>query len=96
MPYKVGPLAQVNRYELYDYVHLLDAYTTSIAYKRTYFLGVLRRDISPGNMLITDDPEFDGGLLIDWDLSKVKGSDNEQTGTLRRSRSVRAMFEVLF
>ncbi|KAH9042415.1 hypothetical protein EDB84DRAFT_1252947, partial [Lactarius hengduanensis] len=30
-------------------------------------------DISSGsNVLITDDPTFDSGLLIDWDMCKVK------------------------
>jgi RIO-like serine/threonine protein kinase len=32
-----------------------------------YAAGVLHRDFSPGNIIITSDGK---GLLIDWDLSK--------------------------
>ncbi|KAH9039165.1 hypothetical protein EDB85DRAFT_1859941, partial [Lactarius pseudohatsudake] len=53
--------------------HLLDNDIISLAYKEAYHLGVLHRDISSGsNVLITDDPTFDSGLLIDWDMCKVK------------------------
>ena len=41
-----------------------------VAHKSTYNCGILHRDISPGNVLITLDNNFDGGLLIDWDLCK--------------------------
>jgi hypothetical protein len=36
-------------------ISFLDADTTSIAHKGAYLLGVLHRDISPANILITDD-----------------------------------------
>jgi serine/threonine protein kinase len=32
-----------------------------------YAAGILHRDFSPGNIIITSDGK---GLLIDWDLSK--------------------------
>ena len=41
-----------------------------IAHKSAYNCGILHCDISPGNVLITSDNNFDGGLLIDWDLCK--------------------------
>jgi serine/threonine protein kinase len=43
---------------------------TPVAHESAYKCGILHRDISPGNILITSDNNFDGGLLIDWDLCK--------------------------
>ncbi|KAI0245684.1 hypothetical protein BJV78DRAFT_1137314 [Lactifluus subvellereus] len=58
-----------------------------IAHKDAYLHGVLHRDISLGNILITDDPAFDGGLLIDWDLCNVRNG-TEETSDHRPSRTV--------
>jgi serine/threonine protein kinase len=47
---------------------LMDDVTT-IAHEAAYTrCGILHRDISPSNILISDN--YDGGLLIDWDLCK--------------------------
>jgi serine/threonine protein kinase len=47
---------------------LMDDVTT-IAHEAAYTrCGILHRDISPSNILISDN--VDGGLLIDWDLCK--------------------------
>ena len=43
----------------------------SVVHRDAYLQGFLHRDISPGNILITEDPRFDGGMLIDWDLYKT-------------------------
>ena len=53
---------------------------TPIAYKFAYDYGILHCDISPGNILITSDDNFAGGLLIDWDLCK---DINSQVGGQR-------------
>ena len=37
----------------------------SVAHRDAYFQGFLHRDISPGNILITKDNRFEGGMLID-------------------------------
>ncbi|GJJ09173.1 hypothetical protein Clacol_003395 [Clathrus columnatus] len=52
------------------------------AHRAAYFdAGILHRDISPGNIMIYNN----GGLLIDWDLSKSTSDDcgqgSERTGT---------------
>ncbi|KAF8503830.1 hypothetical protein F5888DRAFT_1606886, partial [Russula emetica] len=54
-------------------------------------------DISPGNILIACDNELDhndpheskiqGGLLIDWDLSKVIDRDDEHSGSTARQQT---------
>jgi len=38
---------------------------TPVAYKPTYKCGILHYDISPRNILITSDSNFEGHLLID-------------------------------
>ncbi|KAF8498954.1 hypothetical protein F5888DRAFT_1633507 [Russula emetica] len=45
-------------------------YAALTAYESAHNCGILHRDISPGNILITSDKTFEGGLLIDWDLCK--------------------------
>ena len=54
-------------------VYLTDLHTP-VAHKSTYKCGILHCDISPGNILITPGNNFDGGLLIDWDLCKDMNS----------------------
>ena len=58
----------------------------NIAHKEAYeSAGILHRDISAGNILITDDGH---GLLIDWDISKrVEDLDK---GARQSERSVRS------
>ncbi|KAI9442014.1 hypothetical protein BJY52DRAFT_1229263 [Lactarius psammicola] len=47
--------------------------------------SILHRDISPNNILLTDCPDFGGGLLIDWDLCKIVDPDDPSSGGARRS-----------
>jgi serine/threonine protein kinase len=42
-----------------------------VAHKGAYLQGILHRDISLNNILITENPSFEGGMLIDWDLCKT-------------------------
>ncbi|KAI9442083.1 hypothetical protein BJY52DRAFT_1089943, partial [Lactarius psammicola] len=56
-----------------------------VAHKEAYFQGVLHRDISSGNILITDDKAFDGGLLIDWDQCRVNDGEEGEKGHRRSS-----------
>ncbi|KAI9449786.1 hypothetical protein BJY52DRAFT_1126444 [Lactarius psammicola] len=42
--------------------------------------NILHRDISPNNILLTDCPDFGGGLLIDWDLCKIVDPDDPSSG----------------
>ncbi|KAI0253866.1 hypothetical protein BJV78DRAFT_1122546, partial [Lactifluus subvellereus] len=72
-----------NSHELVCTIHA-DIY--SVAHKEAYLHGVLHRDISFGNILITDNAAFDGGLLIDWDLCKVRNGI-EETRDHRPSRT---------
>ena len=64
---------------------VIDTEPICIAHKKAYHLGVLHRDISPSNILITKEEGFEGGLLIDWDMCKLKehegrmDSDNRLT-----------------
>ncbi len=70
-----------------------------IAHKVTHnSVGILHQDISPGNILIfsadelcnSKDPHnstINGGMLIDWDLSKPFGS-GEQGGTCQHAHMV--------
>jgi serine/threonine protein kinase len=61
-----------------------------LAHKEAYRADVIHRDISPGNILITEDGH---GLLIDWDLckrvSKLEAGalQNERTASLSRPSS---------
>jgi serine/threonine protein kinase len=70
--------------------------THIVAHEAAYKIGILHRDISPGNILIvgqeelddSDDPrklEIKGGMLIDWDLSTVvngNGTARQYTRTV--------------
>ena len=47
---------------------------------------ILHRDVSAGNILITDDGS---GILIDWDLSKV--TPEVEAKPRRHSRTVRSL-----
>ncbi|KAI9431449.1 hypothetical protein BJY52DRAFT_1232129, partial [Lactarius psammicola] len=47
--------------------------------------SILHCDISPNNILLTDCPDFGGGLLIDWDLCKIVDPDDPSSGGARRS-----------
>jgi hypothetical protein len=58
-----------------------------VAHESAYKCGILHRDISPGNVLITSDNKFDGGLLIDWDLCKDINSQLDRP--CRAARTVR-------
>jgi RIO-like serine/threonine protein kinase len=51
----------------------------ALALADAYEAGILHRDFSPGNVIITDDGT---GRLIDWDLSKPK---NTKQATPRRA-----------
>ena len=55
--------------------------THLIAHEAAFDAGVLHRDISAGNIMIVDDdePNIRGGMLIDWDLSKVIDPDESNT-----------------
>jgi serine/threonine protein kinase len=64
---------------------LMDDVTT-IAHEAAYTrCGILHRDISPSNILISDN--VDGGLLIDWDLCKNVNSTEHKAR--RAARTVR-------
>jgi len=60
----------------------------SVAHKEAYLQGFLHRDISPDNILITENPDFEGGMLIDWDLCKAKIGAEEDGAIHRQSRTV--------
>jgi serine/threonine protein kinase len=56
----------------------LRSLTRIIAHEAAYEAGILHRDISAGNILIvgkeelnSEDLNIEGGMLIDWDLSKI-------------------------
>jgi hypothetical protein len=79
-------------------VHLPNL-THIVAHEAAYGAGVLHRDISPGNILIFGEGErgdsddenelrIDGGMLIDWDLSKVDCKNDKHSTTRRHARTV--------
>ena len=66
-----------------------------LAHKCAYWTcGILHRDISPNNILLMNCPDFDGGLLIDWDLckkvdpQKLAGGARQFTCTVLSFRSI--------
>ena len=63
-----------------------------VAHKGAYLQGILHRDISPNNILITENPSYEGGMLIDWDLCKTSFGAEEPGATHRHSRTVRGVF----
>jgi serine/threonine protein kinase len=63
---------------------------TPVAHESAYRLGILHHDISPGNILITSDKNFNGGLLIDWDL--CKDMDSQVNRPCRAARTVRVKY----
>jgi hypothetical protein len=70
--------ALIGKFVLGRVVVYLSESCTPIAHQSTYNCGILHHDISPGNILITSDKRFDGGLLIDWDLSKDINSQMDE------------------
>ncbi|KAI9430286.1 hypothetical protein H4582DRAFT_2087211 [Lactarius indigo] len=46
---------------------------------------ILHRDISPNNILLTECSNFEGGMLIDWDLCKMVDPDDPSAGGARQS-----------
>ena len=63
-----------------------------VAHKGAYLQGVLHRDISHNNILITENPSYEGGMLIDWDLCKINFGAEEPGATHQPSRTVRGVF----
>ena len=53
--------------------------------------GVFHRDISGGNILITDEGT---GLLIDWDLATILSDDGEVMQSALNSMMVRLSFSA--
>jgi serine/threonine protein kinase len=77
-----------------------------IAHKAAYLAGVLHRDISPGNILIFGKDEWGdsnderemaikGGMLIDWDLSKITCENHQGSTTRRHTRTVSRLLEAI-
>lgn len=73
--------------------------THILAHEAACDAGILHRDISPGNILIFGEGErgdsddqhestIDGGILIDWDLSKINCENDEDSTTRRHARTV--------
>lgn len=65
-----------------------------IAHQQAYRLGILHRDISAGNILMSLEPEDRHGILVDWDRCILLNSDTkDRTGT-RVHRAVRSAVRV--
>ncbi len=60
------------------------------AHEAAYKAGILHRDLSPGNIMLVDDPEANikDGMLIDWDLSKFINPDDKPDVARRITRTV--------
>jgi RIO-like serine/threonine protein kinase len=59
--------------------------TYTAAHHAAWKIGVLHRDLSPGNILIVDEGD---GLLIDWDLCKITKSPPEDSVARQYTRTV--------
>jgi len=80
--------------------------TPVVAHEAAYRVGILHRDISPGNMLIASDDELDrtdpyeskieGGLLIDWDLSRIVDPDDKHGAARQYTRTVSRSHDSIF
>ncbi|KAH9039778.1 hypothetical protein EDB85DRAFT_1813484, partial [Lactarius pseudohatsudake] len=46
---------------------------------------ILHCDISPNNILLTESADFNGGLLIDWDLCKQVDLGDPSAGSARQA-----------
>lgn len=74
------------------------------AHRHAWSIGILHRDLSPGNIMIVEKEErnIKYGLLIDWDLCKVfkrsgSGSQKPLAPPARRySRTVSSTFYVQY
>ena len=66
------------------------------AHRAAWEIGILHRDLSPGNIMIVENVEKEGaeGLLIDWDLCKITRSPPTDNVACRSARTVSPMFEV--
>jgi hypothetical protein len=60
------------------------------AHEAAYKAGILHRDISVGNIMIFDSKQhnINGGMLIDWDLSKVHDPLVERSSARQYTRTV--------
>jgi serine/threonine protein kinase len=67
--------------------------THVIAHKAACEAGVLHRDISVGNILIVGS-DSTGGILIDWDLSRLRRPKDEPAVARRYSRTVSKSYEA--
>ena len=77
-----------------------------IAHRAAHLAGILHRDISPGNILIFGKDErgdsnneremaIKGGMLIDWDLSKITCENHQGSTTRRHTRTVSRLLEAI-
>ena len=61
-----------------------------VAHKAAYKAGILHCDISVGNIMIFDSKEhnINGGMVIDWDLSRVHDPLVECSSACHHTRTV--------
>ncbi|KAI9444414.1 hypothetical protein BJY52DRAFT_1194324 [Lactarius psammicola] len=71
-------------WELVNAIH-----ASLVAHEAACKVGVLHCDISVGNIMIVDDdePNIKGGILIDWDLSKVINPPEERSMARQYTRT---------
>ena len=81
--------------------------THIIAHKAAYEASVLHRDISPSNILIfgkgkwgdfnnQHESTIDGGMLIDWDLSKINCESDKDSITHQHACIVSRSLKVVY